>query len=64
MGQSKAYKKLSELHYKSFVLLLVPAAGSPTATLLRLHSGRSPQSHIHPPKRLGYKLQLRSTSRV
>ena len=49
MGQSKAYKKLSELHYKSFVLLLVPAAGSPTATLLRLHPSHSLQSHRSPP---------------
>ena len=41
-----------------------PAAGSPTATLLRLHPSRWPYRGRLPPKRLGYRLRVKPTPMV
>ena len=38
-----------------------PAAGSPTATLLRLHPSRQPDRKRFPPKGLGRRFQVQST---
>ena len=38
-----------------------PAAGSPTATLLRLHPSRRPDRKRFPPKGLGRRFQVQST---
>ena len=41
-----------------------PAAGSPTATLLRLHPSHRPGRRRSPPKRLRPRLQARPTPMV